>query len=60
MTIKQWSPEMLNAFENTWNEVAAEMAAEDAFFKTVWDDLQEFRKGYATWGNNIYLPRPRK
>ena len=59
VTIKQWSPEMLETFESTWAEVAAELAAEDEFFATVWADLQEFREGYSVWSNNIYLPRPR-
>ena len=59
VTIKSWSPEQLAAFEASWNEVAAELAAEDAFFKEVWDDLSEFRAGYKTWGDTIYLPRPR-
>ena len=59
VTIKQWSPEMLEAFETAWVEVAAELAAEDAFFKEVWDNLQEFRAGYKVWNDNIYLPRPR-
>ena len=59
VTIKQWSPEMLDAFEAAWVEVAAELAAEDAFFKEVWDNLQEFRAGYKVWNDNIYLPRPR-
>jgi TRAP-type mannitol/chloroaromatic compound transport system substrate-binding protein len=59
VTIKQWSPEMLATFESTWNEVAAELAAEDAFFAEVWADLQEYRTGYKTWGDTIYLPRPR-
>ncbi|UWQ17188.1 TRAP transporter substrate-binding protein [Jannaschia sp. M317] len=57
--IKTWSPEILATFEETWDEVAAELAAEDAYFKEVWDDLQEFRAGYKTWGDTIYLPRPR-
>ncbi|TFL17904.1 TRAP transporter substrate-binding protein [Jannaschia formosa] len=57
--IKNWTPEQLDAFEAAWEEVAAELAAEDPFFKEVWDDLQEFREGYALWGDNIYLPRPR-
>jgi TRAP-type mannitol/chloroaromatic compound transport system substrate-binding protein len=57
--IKQWSPEMLDAFETAWDEVAAELAAEDPYFKEVWEDLQEYRAGYAVWNNNIYLPRPR-
>ncbi|MCK0095430.1 TRAP transporter substrate-binding protein [Yoonia sp. F2084L] len=60
VTIRQWPDEMLTTFESTWNEVAAELAAEDEYFKLVWDDLQEFRAGYKTWVNNIYLPRPRQ
>ncbi len=59
VTIRQWPTEMLDTFESTWNEVAAELAAEDEYFALVWADLQEFRTGYKTWVNNIYLPRPR-
>ncbi|MEM1268029.1 MAG: TRAP transporter substrate-binding protein [Pseudomonadota bacterium] len=59
VTIKTWSDEQLAAFEAAWNEVAAELAAEDEFFNEVWTDLQEFREGYRVWGNSIYLPRPR-
>ena len=59
VTIKQWSPEMLETFEATWNEVAAELAAEDEYFAKVWADLTEYREGYKIWSNNIYLPRPR-
>ncbi|MFO6463931.1 TRAP transporter substrate-binding protein [Jannaschia sp. KMU-145] len=59
VTIKTWPDEMLTAFETEWTNVAEELAAEDAFFKEVWDDLQEFRAGYKTWGDTIYLPRPR-
>lgn len=57
--IKQWDAEMLDLFESSWNEVAAELAAEDAFFAEVWGDLQEYRAGYDIWNRNIYLPRPR-
>ena len=57
--IKQWSPEMLDAFEAAWLEVADELATEDEFFAKVWADLEEFRAGYKTWGDNINLPRPR-
>lgn len=57
VTIKQWSPEMLELFENTWNEIALELAAEDEYFATVWADLTEYREGYQTWSSNIYLPR---
>ena len=57
VTIKQWSPEILAAFEKNWNEVAAELAAGDPFFKKVWDDLQEYRAGYKVWSSNIYMKR---
>ena len=57
--IRQWSPELLDLFENTWNEVAADLAKEDAYFAEVWNDLAEYRAGYKVWNDNIYLPRPR-
>ncbi|WP_308916991.1 TRAP transporter substrate-binding protein [Jannaschia sp. LMIT008] len=59
VTIKQWPPEILEAMEAAWTDVAEELAAEDAFFDEVWTDLQEFRANYKTWGDTIYLPRPR-
>ena len=55
--LKQWSPEMLGAFEGAWNEVVVELADGDAFFQEVWADLQDYRKGYAVWSSNIYMPR---
>ena len=57
MTIKQWSPEMLDTFRATWNEVAEEEAANDAFFAKVLADMNEFREGYAMWKQNAFLPR---
>ncbi|MBC8258532.1 MAG: TRAP transporter substrate-binding protein [SAR324 cluster bacterium] len=57
--IMYWSDEMLNAFSSTWDQVAAEHSAEDAFFKKVWDDMSTFRKGYDTWQANAFLPRTR-
>ncbi len=57
VTLKQWSPEILETFQTTWDEVALELAAEDEFFKKVWDDLSEYREGYGIWSSNIYLPR---
>ena len=58
--IKNWTPEQLDVFQATWNEVAAELAAEDEMFAKAWADLSEFREGYNVWNSNIYLPRPRK
>ena len=41
-------------------EVAKEQAANDAFFKKVWDDLSEFRANYDLWEANAFLPRARR
>jgi len=57
VTIKQWSPEMLDTFRTTWEEVAAEEAANDAFFAKVLADMSEFRDGYDLWKTNAFLPR---
>ncbi|MGB7288425.1 MAG: TRAP transporter substrate-binding protein [Salaquimonas sp.] len=56
VTNKQWSPEILAAFESNWNDVAKQLASEDPFFAEVWADLQEYRAGYAKWQIN-YIPR---
>ncbi len=58
--IRYWSDEMLELFQQTWNEVAKEQAANDKFFKKVWDDLSEFRANYDLWEANAFLPRARR
>ena len=55
--IKQWSPEMLAVFKDTWDEVAAEEAAADPFFAKVLEDMTAFRGGYELWKQNAFLPR---
>ncbi|WP_171180308.1 TRAP transporter substrate-binding protein [Ruegeria sp. HKCCD8929] len=55
--IKQWNDEMLATFRATWEEVAAEQAANDEFFNKVLTDMNEFREGYAVWKENAFLPR---
>ncbi|MEV8468959.1 TRAP transporter substrate-binding protein [Fluviibacterium sp. DFM31] len=57
VTIKQWSPEMLEIFRATWMEVAEEEAANDAYFAKVLNDMNEFRDGYTVWKENAFLPR---
>jgi TRAP-type mannitol/chloroaromatic compound transport system substrate-binding protein len=57
--IKQWSPEMLDTFENAWDEVVVELADGDPFFQEVWNDLQEYRKGYKVWSKAAYMSRDR-
>lgn len=55
--MKQWSPEMLELFRATWDDVAAEEAANDEFFAKVLADMTQFRDGYALWKRNAFLPR---
>ena len=57
VTIKQWSQEMLDTYRSTWDEVAAEEAANDAFFAKVLADMNEFRDGYQLWKEHAFLPR---
>lgn len=52
-----WSPEFLELFEKTWEEVAIEKSAQDPFFKKVWDDLSTFRAQNALWEEVGFLPR---
>ncbi|SDR45670.1 TRAP transporter substrate-binding protein [Pseudovibrio sp. Tun.PSC04-5.I4] len=55
--IKQWSPEMLDVFRATWNDVAKEEAANDPFFAKVLTDMNQFRDNYKIWKENAFLPR---
>ncbi len=55
--IRKWSPEMLETFRTTWEEVAAEESANDAFFKEVYDNMAAFRANYDLWEQNAFLPR---
>lgn len=54
---KYWSDEFLKAFHEAWLEVVEEQTAKNAYFKKVWEDLEAFRKDYATWVSYGYLPR---
>ena len=47
--IERWSDDILEALEAAWREVAAEEAAADADFATVWRSLTAFRDDYAIW-----------
>lgn len=47
--IKTYSPTMLRILQETWNQVAAEESAKDAFFKKVWMDLSDFLKKHRAY-----------
>ena len=53
--IHRWPQSELDKIEAAWNEVAAEIAAEDAAFKEAWDSLAAFRTEYTAWGELGYL-----
>ncbi len=55
VTIHRWPQETLDQLEATWQEVASEIAAENADFKETWESLQAFRAEYKVWADLGYL-----
>lgn len=55
---KTWSPEMLELFRKTWNEVVEEEANSDAFFKKVWEDYKAFMATSNPYECMAHLPHP--
>jgi TRAP-type mannitol/chloroaromatic compound transport system substrate-binding protein len=55
VTIHQWPPEFIEAFRQTWAEVAEEEAAADPRFKEIYDHYTAFRETYAKWREIGYL-----
>lgn len=55
---KVWSPEMLELFKKTWNEVVEEEAASDPFFKKVWEDYKAYMAETGPYESVAHLPRP--
>ncbi len=53
--VKQWSREIIAAYEKAWNEVVAEETAKNPSFKRVWESYTSFRAGYALWRDLGYL-----
>lgn len=49
------SPEILEALEAAWIEVAAELSASDPDFARVYASYTQFRENYSVWGNLGYL-----
>lgn len=51
----EWSPEIMDALRQGWQDVAAEEAAADEDFARVWESLQAFRERYAQWRRLGYV-----
>jgi TRAP-type mannitol/chloroaromatic compound transport system substrate-binding protein len=55
VTIHRWNDEMMQAFRDAWDEVAAERSEADADFARAWQSLLDFRETYATWAELGYV-----
>lgn len=55
VTIHTWSPEVLAGLKKAWDEVAVDLAKDDADFARVWASLQDFRKKYKIWSDRGYI-----
>ncbi len=53
--IHRWPLSIMDAFNEAWQEVAAEQSMADPVFRKAWSSLRVFRKNYSTWGE---LARP--
>ncbi|GER06960.1 ABC transporter substrate-binding protein [Iodidimonas muriae] len=53
----KFSPEILEALETAWGEVADELSASNADFATGWDSLRQFRAGHRVWRERGYLKK---
>lgn len=53
--VRRFSPETIEALEKAWNEVAADLSADNENFARVWASLSSFREDYAVWGDVGYL-----
>jgi len=55
VSVHNWSPEMMAAFERAWNEVVEEEIAKDEDFARIWASLQNFREMYRNWERLGYV-----
>jgi TRAP-type mannitol/chloroaromatic compound transport system substrate-binding protein len=47
--LRRWSPEILVAFENAWNQVLAEESEANPNFRRIYDSYAAFRANYRIW-----------
>lgn len=55
VTLHRWSPEVLEALRNAWQEVATEIAARNPEFEKVWESYSAFRENYRLWKDLGYV-----
>jgi TRAP-type mannitol/chloroaromatic compound transport system substrate-binding protein len=54
-TFHRLPPEVLEALNAAWLEVASEIAASSENFKRVWESFSAFRDSYKVWNDLGYL-----
>ena len=55
VTLHRWPTEILDELNAAWNEVAAELVAENENFAKVWESYSTFRENYQVWNDLGYL-----
>jgi len=53
--LRQWSPQMLQAFRTAWESVVQEESQSNASFKAVYESYSAFRKNYSLWRDFGYV-----
>ena len=57
VNIRTWSPEILAALEEAWQEVAEEESTKNEDFAAVWASMRDFQLEHARWADLGYLDR---
>lgn len=60
VNIEYLSQDILKNLETAWTQVAEELSESSPMFKESYEDISAFRKKYAVWGKNGFLPRASK
>lgn len=55
VTTHRWPDEFLAQLQRAWEDVAAELVAENPDFARVWDNMQAFRAEYKFWADLGYI-----
>lgn len=55
VNIHTWPEDILTAMENAWEEVVAEMSADDEDFRRVYESYSTFRANYSDWRRLGYI-----
>lgn len=55
VTTHRWSDDFLAELQSAWEEVAAELVAENPDFERVWNNMQAFRADYKVWADLGYI-----